>query len=120
MDVLTPPTITPAELLRRLIVVAEHVLDPEPRTTVPLATLRTLDAAIDEAIKEARATAVIGLPGAPRRLIDAECAIMITCLSRIVTARADGDPDQVARWSHLARCFLPFLRTDGANAEAQR
>lgn len=100
----------PVELLDRVIKIADRAITPAPDIKVPERTLRELALEVEG---EWRKPCV----SADERVIGDECSMLVQCL--LNAELHDGDIERVTRWRTLAKCFLPFLRTDLVRAGRQ-
>jgi len=104
MNMLLSDYLTERELMARVIFVAEQALDPPPNVTVPAGTLWGLHAELGRTYADSYA--------------GDEALMLLQCLVNAARYRNQDDMSRAMRWSMLARCVLPFLRTDQAMREA--
>jgi hypothetical protein len=100
---------TQAELLDRVITIAEVVVNAPPNITVSDETLRMLGYEVDDALKGIESEA---------RAFDHDLRWLLDAVAWLKWAREAGDVKKATRWEIYARGYLAFIRGDHVTAQA--
>jgi hypothetical protein len=94
-----------AELLSKVIAIADRALDPSPNVTVPMPTLWAIAAEVNRTFPWREPD--------PVRADTGDLATMLMqCLIAAARHGEAGDLNRMMRWQMVARTFLPFLRVE--------